>query len=658
MAAEPTSSEVVRGETIWHVYCDSLCRWDFHDVRFALTGSTTAYTHKICSKTDGDVATFIVKVSETLDSNREIQYYFGNQNASDVSSDDALVIPPIEGVEGAWTMDEGSGGTFADSSGHGYTGTITSATWVTGKFGGALNFTATDDYVHFTTLNVKTVFNTKDITLVCSFKFTGGAGTRRTIIGPATTPRFYVEIRETNVIRIGMAGASWSTTFTPTIDTWYTLIVTRELSTGKLSYYIYYAVGNATDSSTNANYSTDLPDGDLMLSYGNPQCFVGVIDNVQCYDYLLSGTQIGNVGANFGDPALEAGKVLVRKHASTTVPTDNGTEGSGVETRASFGVQSLYPSQADLNFTVDRVLKKASVEFYLENTAEESAAATVLFDDSITDWIADAEVTWTEDSTVKIKGAKSGKMVFAADANNKGVMKTYSPTLDWSTQDFTSIFVYGSNSGGQFRILIASAPNWYTNYYTWNYTDNWIGWKRLVCPLKNASEEAGTLDLAAIKYVRVYSHGVGMVNLTLYIDRVVVDIGVWAKKEISTPDTLVASSNIALYAYDSDAEDYRADPFLTDAAYDEAELEFLDETLQSQILAAGKGAAIYAKAKRGETVSVSVGDADAGDTTLKTDVYSTKYRVAIAVKMPPADGQASASTGIGQCKLKAEVYYA
>ena len=45
-------------------------------------------------------------------------------------------------------MDEGSGSTTADSSGNGNTGTLTgSPTWVTGKFGDALSFNGTTQYV-------------------------------------------------------------------------------------------------------------------------------------------------------------------------------------------------------------------------------------------------------------------------------------------------------------------------------------------------------------------------------------------------------------------------------------------------------------------------------------------------------------------------------
>ncbi len=46
-----------------------------------------------------------------------------------------------------WKFDEGSGNTLGDSSGHGFDGTIYGATWVTGKYGKALSFDGTNDYV-------------------------------------------------------------------------------------------------------------------------------------------------------------------------------------------------------------------------------------------------------------------------------------------------------------------------------------------------------------------------------------------------------------------------------------------------------------------------------------------------------------------------------
>ncbi len=52
------------------------------------------------------------------------------------------------GLIGHWTFDEGLGTTAGDSSGNNLTGTISGATWTTGKISKALNFNGTDNYVN------------------------------------------------------------------------------------------------------------------------------------------------------------------------------------------------------------------------------------------------------------------------------------------------------------------------------------------------------------------------------------------------------------------------------------------------------------------------------------------------------------------------------
>jgi hypothetical protein len=60
---------------------------------------------------------------------------------------EAAVLNPHPGLVGWWRFDEGSGTVAGDSSGNGNNGTIYGATWVPGKYGDALNFDGTDDYV-------------------------------------------------------------------------------------------------------------------------------------------------------------------------------------------------------------------------------------------------------------------------------------------------------------------------------------------------------------------------------------------------------------------------------------------------------------------------------------------------------------------------------
>ena len=70
---------------------------------------------------------------------------------------DELKIETVSQLVAHWTMDDGSGGTAADSSGSGYDGTVNGATWTTaGKIGNALSFDGTNDYVGTTTAGVHT----------------------------------------------------------------------------------------------------------------------------------------------------------------------------------------------------------------------------------------------------------------------------------------------------------------------------------------------------------------------------------------------------------------------------------------------------------------------------------------------------------------------
>ena len=60
---------------------------------------------------------------------------------------EAAVVDPHPGLVGWWRFDEGSGAVASDSSGYGNNGTLNGATWVNGKYGQALSFDGTNDYV-------------------------------------------------------------------------------------------------------------------------------------------------------------------------------------------------------------------------------------------------------------------------------------------------------------------------------------------------------------------------------------------------------------------------------------------------------------------------------------------------------------------------------
>lgn len=57
-----------------------------------------------------------------------------------LASSVATLAQPMQGMIGYWNFDEGSGTVAHDTSGNGYNGTVTGATWTTGKINSALSF--------------------------------------------------------------------------------------------------------------------------------------------------------------------------------------------------------------------------------------------------------------------------------------------------------------------------------------------------------------------------------------------------------------------------------------------------------------------------------------------------------------------------------------
>ena len=67
--------------------------------------------------------------------------------------------PPTQGLIGYWNFDEAAGTIAHDTSGSGYNGTITGATWTTGKINGALNFNGSSSYVVTPAVSLSTTFS-------------------------------------------------------------------------------------------------------------------------------------------------------------------------------------------------------------------------------------------------------------------------------------------------------------------------------------------------------------------------------------------------------------------------------------------------------------------------------------------------------------------
>lgn len=322
---------------------------------------------------------------------------------------------------------------------------------------------------------------------------------------------------------------------------------------------------------------------------------------------------------------------------------------------------SWVKSPADANscnFALDTSADTYSYEFYLDNAREESDATLtdgasgsgelVLYDDDETFWTAISGCTLSEETTTKVKGSSSLKVVTSDQAS---FAHSYGTNQDWTAYEFFCFWWYGLNDGDTITLSLP-APDW-SNVYTQRFTDNFSGWRRFVIPLRSMT----TTGSPSISAIREISFGGINAGKTCYLDRLVLDAGQWVKVEARVPDSLASSgTKYALYSWNQGTGAYRASPFLTDTAYDGTQLQFMDQSLQSQVLASGKGGAYYAEGTRSQSVAPG-GDTSAGNITYSAN-YGAKNRIGFAVKLPPDDGQDSATSGISQVRLKLTVSYA
>jgi len=336
----------------------------------------------------------------------------------------------------------------------------------------------------------------------------------------------------------------------------------------------------------------------------------------------------------------------------------------------SWRATKLFGAQGANNWSLDKANKKFSFEFYLDNDREESNPALTdgqsdadercIYDDDEGFW---GSVTGggagslgppilSEELTEIKKGISSLKVEATSGTKEFSVVSHgYTTPQDFSGYDFICVYVYGINNGGKIRVALKDTAN---VWRYWDLIDNWTGWQRVVLPLRNPTAGADN-DLSNIDKVDVAFGSLG----TRYIDRMVLDVGQWAKIEVYVPDVLSPATSWGVSSWTGTGWA----SFLRVKGSGEIHefmsgdlLYFLDGTKQSEIFGATNlGIGSYKIGKRYEEKARIAGDAPS--TIIYSSYYGCKKRIGFAIKMPPDDGQDSATSGISQCKLKMEVYY-
>jgi hypothetical protein len=237
-------------------------------------------------------------------------------------------------------------------------------------------------------------------------------------------------------------------------------------------------------------------------------------------------------------------------------------------------------------------------------------------------------------------------------------MHNFSPFADWSSFDFVVFGFSGCNSGQTWRIRTFSNGNYVGRDYT--FVDNWVGFKIWVIPRTQLVTSGVMNDITSI-YLTV---PIVSASATNYLNRCVVDVCSWAVLAHAIPDTLMPSTkNVYLYAYkpsisnfDTIFAGWDAVGYSSATSYASAQ-HYLDGTTALQIVGTqpnqAKVLSLFTKGRKGQALTPRFGNVPS--VTLRH--VGTKWILPFAIGLPPADGQASATSGIGQCKLKLEVYF-
>ncbi|WP_347275227.1 Ig-like domain-containing protein [Candidatus Kuenenia sp.] len=237
----------------------------------------------------------------------------------------------IGGQQAYYTFDEGTGSTATDSSGNNRNGTITGATWTTGKIGDALNFDG-NDYVTIPSMNYDEISvsawfnkNTSGTNIIFGgFRYNADVQLREGFdlyfnSGTPNRLRFVATTRNTSWARTVKEATK---DFTDSNGSWYHVVGTYNKTTGEQKLYVD---GQLVDTQTHPSWNVIVPLTDrnymaIGTRYTDFGFFRGIIDDVQIYNRALSGQEVLSLFNNATTPDTTPPTV------SATSPVSNATE--------------------------------------------------------------------------------------------------------------------------------------------------------------------------------------------------------------------------------------------------------------------------------------------------------------------------------------------
>jgi len=209
------------------------------------------------------------------------------------------------GPAGYWALDEGTGTTTSDFSGHGNNGTLTnSPTWIAGKLGNALTFNGTSSYVNLNNATTSGVLKpTLPVTISAWIKLTSNSGSQIVFTSDEWDAGKYAGCNLS--INAGVLGCAYgnaaggnssgfrqskSGTTVLAINTWYHVAAVIQ-SAANMSLYINGVDDGGTYSGTGSTLGYTTATSKIGTG-GSSQYFNGTIDDVRFFNRVLSSTEI------------------------------------------------------------------------------------------------------------------------------------------------------------------------------------------------------------------------------------------------------------------------------------------------------------------------------------------------------------------------------
>ncbi|MFA5051221.1 MAG: DUF2341 domain-containing protein, partial [Patescibacteria group bacterium] len=298
---------------------------DCSDIRFTDSDGSTELNYWIEPNTCNTTATIIwVKIpSISASSTKTIYMYYGNTGVSINSDITDTFIRVIDGIEGSWDFEEGSGGTTADSSGNGNTGTISGATWTSnGKFGNALSFDGTTNSID---LGSSSTLKPPSVITISFWKKEAVLNNELGIFGNISWGYPWIGLWESNGYYFNINSTySGTSHFLATRSTnWQHIVAACDGSSQ--TFYVDGSQVLDQPSSTVYSYSSN-----PIMGVGYGSGYNGLFDKVQIYNHALNQDEVTDLYNNYGyTTANYPRKTLIRKYSfpepTTTVNSETAT---------------------------------------------------------------------------------------------------------------------------------------------------------------------------------------------------------------------------------------------------------------------------------------------------------------------------------------------